>query len=255
MNTKIFTALTALAVIIPLSALANSYDEKKDSYSPSFFNNDILKDTYVSIGYGKSLPQGKLKLLSFNDNNDEIFIKEKNKNKDIFKTSLGKKINNIRIELEFLYSKKHAFNSVNNYFPNQTLSQNITTSHYTYLINTLYDFKNFHNNLKPYIGLGIGISRNKVASTPLILNTDSLPSTIFANNTKKSSTSFAWNTSLGVIVDVNEHVFLDFSYKYMDLGKAKGTPLIDAGGITTDNNNIKGRFRNNVFLVSAGFKF
>ncbi|MBA8666589.1 porin family protein [Holosporaceae bacterium 'Namur'] len=253
MNTKIFTALTALAVITPLSALANSYDEKKNSSSSNFFNNDIFKDTYVSIGYGKSLPQGKLKGLTIDNNDEEFYIKKKLKNTNIFKTALGKKIDSLRVEFEFLHSKKHNLSFFNkNISANDTYSYKLHSTHYTYFINTYYDFQNLYSNLRPYVGLGIGFSRNKLSSESVSLNY----STNFLKSSKKFSNSFAWNASLGMIVDINEHLFLDFSYKYMDLGRAKGTPLQDPlGTISTDNNNIKGRFRNNVFLVSAGFKF
>ena len=253
MNTKILTALAALAIITPLSALANSYDEKKDSSSSNFFNNDIFNDTYVSIGYGKSLPYGKLKGLALDEfaAEPEFYNKKKSSNSNIFKGSIGKKINNIRIEFETLYTAKQKFNfSAYSNALNNTLTYKLNTAHYTYFINSFYEFKKLHTFIKPYFGLGIGVSRNKVSSGK-VNNLEGL--NIFTAE-KRNSTSFAWNASLGVIVDVNENLFLDFTYKYMDLGKVRGRPF-KVMGDTSDNNNIKGRFRNNVFLVSAGFKF
>ncbi|KIE04987.1 hypothetical protein NF27_EY00830 [Candidatus Jidaibacter acanthamoeba] len=254
MNTKILTALTALAVITPLSALANSYDEKKNSSSSNFFNNDIFNDTYVSIGYGKSLPQGKLSGLTVDDyyDNPEYYSKTKLKNSNVFKASVGKKINDMKIEFEFLHSNKHKFNFGTK---NEELGTNylhkLHTSHYTYFINGLYEISSLHHVIKPYVGLGIGISHNKISAEAV-----TIPSGLkHYVSSKKYSNSFAWNASLGITVDISEHLFLDFSYKYIDLGKAKGSPFTIDSVVASDNNNIKGRFRNNVFLVSAGFKF
>ncbi len=258
MKTKILTALTALASITASCfALAASEDTSSTKSSSSFYDNDYFKDTYFSLGYGKSLPYSKLSGLSLDQNGTEFYTKKRSKNSDVFKASIGKKFDDVRVEFEFLYSKKHKFNFSNS-IPSEdvTLFHSLHTSHHTYFVNAFYDFKGLHDSIRPYVGLGLGVSRNKVSAGSVLRYISSVGITApFQNSSKKSSTSFAWNTSLGLIVDVNEHFFLDFSYKYLDLGKAKGMHLNDIDNDPTTSNNIKGRFRNNLFLLGAGFKF
>lgn len=256
MSKKILISLAAFAFASPFTAVAAYNNSSTETSSSNFFNNNLFEDTYISIGYGKSLPTGKVSLLSFNDNDDEAYYKRRGKNSNTFKASFGKRTEFVRVEFEFLYNKKHKLDFLNiTHAGTDVIAQKLHTSHSTFFLNTYYDFKNVHTNIKPYVGVGLGISRNKISAEKLGAPPLNTYTTIFKSN-KKSANSFAWNASLGLIIDINERLFLDFSYKYVDLGKVKGRSLVGtSSGALTNNNNIKGRFRNNVFLVSAGIKF
>jgi opacity protein-like surface antigen len=83
----------------------------------------------------------------------------------------------------------------------------------TFLANGYYDFS--VGGVKPYVGAGIGFSRNRMGSTSFDDGagfSGSLPG--------GSTTEFAWALMFGVGVPVSGWV-LDIGYRYVDLGKLK----------------------------------
>lgn len=83
----------------------------------------------------------------------------------------------------------------------------------TILANGYYDFS--AGGVKPYVGAGIGVSRNRMGSTSFDDGAGfngSLPG--------GSTTEFAWALMAGVGIPVSGWI-LDIGYRYVDLGKLK----------------------------------
>ncbi|MFM2477357.1 outer membrane protein [Celerinatantimonas sp. MCCC 1A17872] len=70
----------------------------------------------------------------------------------------------------------------------------------------------------PYVGLGIGVSRNKLNNFKLYSSDGSSSVTLNNGDTR---TDFAWQTKLGVTYAATDHIVLDLSYAYNDYGKVK----------------------------------
>jgi len=207
--------------------------------------HDLFSGTYLSIGGGASVLQSKINLIAFQD---DQYNQVRLKNKAAYKVSFGKAINNFRTELEFLYNQKETISESISLL----LKSRVNISNYSYFLNAFYDFKNFDARVKPYVGLGVGLSRKSLSDQVFTHNNEE-STRIFGKNSSK----FAWNASLGLLFEVSENVALDFSYRYLDLGKIEGTQdaIIYSKRITTPYKNITGNIRNHTFLASVVIKF
>lgn len=71
----------------------------------------------------------------------------------------------------------------------------------------------------PYVGLGVGVSRNKLSD--LSANEDNVSAGVVSLDNADTHTDFAWQTKLGVTYAATKHIVLDLSYAYNDYGKVK----------------------------------
>jgi len=88
-------------------------------------------------------------------------------------------------------------------------------------INGFYDFQPFsirNNAITPYLGGGVGISRNKMGTD--VIHNNGIPTggTIDSN----AITQFAYKLSAGTLVSLTEQLSLDVNYQYVNLGAFKG---------------------------------
>jgi len=207
-----------------------------------------FKDAYITAGFGKSLPQGKISSFTFDAGNNH-YAKKKLKNANVYKFAIGKGFSQFRTEIEFLHIGKHKFNNSDRY-----LDSNYTfhTKHNVYFLNGYYDFKKFHSSIVPYVGVGLGLSQNTVSKKDFYSG-----NAFVAAWNKKRNTSFAYNASLGVLFNVNKNFYFDLSYKFVNLGKLKGSnTLVHANGVSeTTETSVKGKVKANILMIGAGLKF
>ncbi|MFT7228664.1 MAG: opacity protein-like surface antigen [Methylophilaceae bacterium] len=88
-------------------------------------------------------------------------------------------------------------------------------------INGFYDFQPFsirNTAITPYLGGGVGISRNKMGTT-VEHNNGLANGTTFNSNTINQ---FAYKLSAGTLVSLTEQLSLDVNYQYVNLGAFKG---------------------------------
>ena len=88
-------------------------------------------------------------------------------------------------------------------------------------INGFYDFQPFtmsNTAITPYLGGGVGISRNKMGTT--VQHNNGIPDgvTIGGNTINQ----FAYKLSAGTLVSITEQLSLDVNYQYVNLGAFKG---------------------------------
>jgi len=91
----------------------------------------------------------------------------------------------------------------------------------TVMANVYYDIVRYRG-FTPYVGAGIGLSRNKISDVALPVAS--------SGGTK---TSFAYALHAGVSYDFSEALTVDASYRYIDLGKG------ESGGIVVDYDDLK----------------
>lgn len=127
------------------------------------------------------------------------------------------------------------------------------------MVNMLYDFDDF-GRWEPYIGAGIGVSKNNVSAYAQDIVNDTgtvlvrhpacvtqfptLATTSRACIADDNETSFAWNLIAGLGYNITDNLTWDTTYKYTDIGDvdAEGTLVLanvpSAGGLfqtlTTD---------------------
>ena len=78
-------------------------------------------------------------------------------------------------------------------------------------------------SVTPYLGVGVGFSRNKMGAVDITQVSDGVSLGNAASNTE---TEFAYKLALGTLINLSDNVSVDLNYQYVDLGKIKsGTNL------------------------------
>ncbi len=139
-----------------------------------------------------------------------------------FGFSVGKYLtNSFRLEIEAIkrtgYEYDTPFASAG--FTNNAFEANIQTE--ALFVNGFYDFQPFsmsNTAITPYLGGGVGISKNKMGTTDVILNGIPNGQTVDGNTIHQ----FAYKLSAGTLVSLTEQLSLDVNYQYVNLGSFKG---------------------------------
>lgn len=124
-------------------------------------------------------------------------------------------------------------------------------------VNGFYDFQPFSlksTSITPYLGGGVGISKNKMGTT--VEDTGGVPNgQAFNGNTIKQ---FAYKLSAGTLVSITEQLSLDVNYQYVNLGAFKsGTKVFMNGAF---NQTLKigingGDIKTQELMVGLQYKF
>ena len=137
-----------------------------------------------------------------------------------FGFSVGKYLtDNFRLELEAIKRTGYEYDARFTIIPTATQEAKIQTE--AVFITGFYDFQPFsisNTAITPYLGGGIGISRNKMGTinghtSGTYNNTDIDGNTI---------NQFAYKLSAGTLFSLTEQLSLDVNYQYVNLGAFKG---------------------------------
>jgi opacity protein-like surface antigen len=118
-----------------------------------------------------------------------------------------------------------------------------------------YDF-DVGGPLKPYVGAGVGVARNKVKTISATNPASATLPALFSNFqlAGDSDTSFAWFLGAGVGYAVSSGLTLELGYRYVDLGDLKipaQTVSFNPGPVSYDG--AKGQLKTHE--VTLGFRF
>ena len=187
------------------------------------------------------------------------------KNKDLgtgsgFGFSVGKYLtNSFRLELEVIKRTGYEYDPLSSTtgFTNVTEEAKMQTE--TLFINGLYDFQPFtmsNTAITPYLGGGVGISRNKMGTN--MLHDNGLPSgTTFNGNTINQ---FAYKLSAGTLISLTERLSLDVNYQYVNLGSFKGGTELSSNGVRLPAIDLErgingGEIKTQELMVGLQYKF
>ena len=137
-----------------------------------------------------------------------------------FGFSVGKYLtDSFRLELEAIKRTGYEYDAHALLFPAASNKAKIET--HALFINGFYDFQpcSISNTpITPYLGGGVGISRNKMGT--VVEHNNGLPT----GTTKGGNTinQFAYKLSAGTLVSLTEQLSLDVNYQYVNLGAFKG---------------------------------
>jgi opacity protein-like surface antigen len=103
-------------------------------------------------------------------------------------------------------------------------------SELTFLFNGYVDIGTW-NNLTPFVGAGVGMSRNTISNFGDV-SICTIPgcTTSDASAATASKWNFAWALYAGLGYKVTKNVTIEFSYRYIDLGDAETGTLIGYDG-------------------------
>ena len=181
-----------------------------------------LDDFYITAkgGVSKTLDTGTMNydngtVLTLND--DDLGTGS------AFGISAGKYItDNFRLELEAIKRTGYEMDTIDS--DNNLMEAKITSK--SVFINGFYDFQPFslgNTPITPYLGGGVGISRNKMGTTH-----ENRPGNTLDG---KTISQFAYKVAAGTLLGLTENVSLDINYQYVNLGNLKsGVGVYDVNG-------------------------
>jgi len=145
-----------------------------------------------------------------------------------FGISAGKYItDNFRLELEAIKRTSYEMDTTDS--DNNLMEAKISSK--SIFINGFYDFQPFsirNTAITPYLGGGVGISKNKMGTTH-----ENRPGNTLDG---KTISEFAYKVAAGTLVGLTENVSLDINYQYVNLGNFKsGVGVYDQNGNFTAN--------------------
>jgi len=187
---KVFFTLVFLTVTV----IANAQDQK--------YNRKL----YIRADVGGFIPVNK-----FKEEEDDHYITKKPKNGTVYNAGFGYIINSMwRGDLNFNYRNlRYKASEEDGTF--NTMKQKINM--HSLFLNGYFDL-NFHKTFKPYLKAGMGYSRNNSSTALFYADGD-----LVEEFPGKKTNNFAWNIGAGIRIIFNDRFNLDFSYKYVDLGK------------------------------------
>ena len=145
-----------------------------------------------------------------------------------FGFSVGKYLNdNFRLELEA--TKRTGYDLDARLTTNSTFSSNAKIQTEALFVNGFYDFQPFtisNTPITPYVGGGIGISRNKMGITTQLAN--GVPFSFIEGHT---TSEFAYKFSAGTLLSLTEQLSLDVNYQYVNLGEFESSTAISGGNL------------------------
>ena len=185
-----------------------------------------LEGFYVTpkAGVSKTLDTGTMNY----DNGDVFTLSDDDLGTgSAFGISAGKYISdNFRLELEAIKRTGYEMDTTGD---NNLYEANISSK--SIFINGFYDFQSFSlgsTPITPYLGGGVGISKNKMGTTH-----ENRPS---ATLDGKTISQFAYKVAAGTLVSLTENVSLDINYQYVNLGNLKsGVGVYNQNGIFQAN--------------------
>ena len=186
-----------------------------------------LEGFYVTpkAGVSKTLDTGTMNY----DNGDVFTLSDDDLGTgSAFGISAGKYItDNFRLELEVIKRTGYEMDTTDS--DNNLMEANITSK--SIFINGFYDFQPFslgNTPITPYLGGGVGISKNKMGATH-----ENRPGNTVDG---KTISQFAYKVAAGTLVDLTENVSLDINYQYVNLGNLKsGVGVYNQNGIFQAN--------------------
>ena len=167
-----------------------------------------------------------------------------------FGISAGKYISdNFRLELEAIKRTGYEMDTTG---ANNLYEANISSK--SIFINGFYDFQSFSlgsTPITPYLGGGVGISKNKMGTTY-----ENRPS---ASLDGKTISQFAYKVAAGTMVSLTENVSLDINYQYVNLGNIKsGVGVYTEAGTFVGNISPAingGEIKTQELMVGLQYKF
>ena len=209
-----------------------------------------LDDFYITAkgGVSKTLDTGTMNY----DNGDVFTLSDDDLGTgSAFGISAGKYItDNFRLELEVIKRTGYEMDTTDS--DNNLMEANITSK--SIFINGFYDFEPFslgNTPITPYLGGGVGISKNKMGATH-----ENRPGNTVDG---KTISQFAYKVAAGTLVDLTENVSLDINYQYVNLGNLKsGVGVYNQNGIFQANLPAGingGEIKTQELMVGLQYKF
>ena len=147
-----------------------------------------------------------------------------------FGFSVGKYLtDSFRLELEAIKRAGYEYDA-NQTNINPELSHKAKIETHALFINGFYDFQPFtmsNTAITPYLGGGVGISRNKMGTD--VFHVNGVPNGLTVNG--DTINQFAYKLAAGTLISLTQQLSLDVNYQYVNLGAFKGGTTLYLHGV------------------------
>ena len=210
-----------------------------------------LEGYYITAkgGVSKTLDTGTMSYISGGET--ETLNNEDLGTGTAFGFSAGRYItDNLRLELEVIKRTSYELDTSLESNNTTTLKGDIDSN--SVFINGFYDFQPFsisNTAITPYLGGGLGISRNEMGTT-----TETTAGGDITNLDGKKINQFAYKVSAGTLVSLTESLSFDINYQYVNLGSFKSGVSAGAEG-TLDKPLNEGEIKTQELMLGLQYTF
>lgn len=153
----------------------------------------------------------------------------------LFGVGLGYQWNNwLRTDITGEYRGETGFHGLDTWFDGTNARFNNYTakkSEWLFLANVYADLGTWHN-ITPFVGVGVGMSRNTIHSfRDTGIDAFGSPTLSFAD--AESKWNFAWAVHAGLSYRLSSNASLEFAYRYVNLGKGLTGDIVSYDGAQT----------------------
>ena len=139
-----------------------------------------------------------------------------------FGFSVGKYLtDNFRLELEAIKRTGYEYDARVSTAGLTSVTEEAKIQTEAVFINGFYDFQPFtmsNTAITPYLGGGVGISRNKMGTD--VFHVNGVPNGLTVNG--DTVNQFAYKLAAGTLISLTQQLSLDVNYQYVNLGAFKG---------------------------------
>jgi opacity protein-like surface antigen len=241
MKTMTFITLGALTLGVTHPLLADTLDDK---------------GAYIAVKGGGSFP---------NRNPRGSFQNTKLRNGAPIEVGAGYHFGCVDTDIAFIHVphyklRSHSVgNDINTAGFNFTHASKVQTN--TWILSGRYNLTEI-GIITPYLGVGAGMSWNKLKDSTVTYSTSSISNAPFKIKHGATNTDFAWQVMAGAKFRLNPNLSFITEYKYMDLGKMKTsnrytvtTALLNTLGEVVQDPVSKGKLRSSNVMVGLRYQF
>lgn len=164
----------------------------------------------------------------------------------------------LSLSLDQRSNYKNSYSGGRDEFDNFYDSSKIKAKSTLMLLNSYFDIYNF-SGIKPYVGLGLGLSRNQPGSRkvhyPEDENQDGKLSDTNVVVPGKSSFNFAYKIAAGSRYSITDAFSIDLKYQFLDAGKFKSQNYEYENGNKIESPSEKGKLRSHEFIFGVAYNF
>lgn len=212
----------------------------------------------LSASVGRAIPISKYNFKWKPQFDDAIDSKEKIKNQSTYELGIGANLtDNIITQFEYMNStsvkfNRKAFLKPFSFFSDLSLTNfKAKLSSDAYFMNIKYKYKDQRLPFALYSLIGLGAANNKLSILESNIYNDSGALIKQTKVLGKATRALAFQIGAGVLIPVDKGFYLNFAYKYKDLGKFS-TEKTDTD---PSYKPIEGRLRTNNFLGGISYVF
>lgn len=235
MRSFAFSALVATATLAPVAgARAADLPEGPIYKAPEV--EVVAAGWYLrgDIGFTNQ-SVGSLGAIEYDENPTFVVHQASFDASPLFALGVGYQFNDwFRMDVTGEYRSKASFTGFDSYDEGENV-YTANKSEWTFLVNAYVDLGNWYG-ITPFVGAGIGTSRNTISD---FTDIDPYNPGAVGIAGSHSEWDFAWALYAGLAYQVTPGFTIEFAYRYIDLGNAQsGDPTLPDGSNPTPNNPL-----------------